>query len=119
MRHEPVGDRQRVVELAVADELHRRHDRNAVFPERVGGRGHFVENGAILAEKPVPQEFIAGKIDEIPVVDEFRVAKIGVDALALLFRTLLRELEPVDKHEKGREAYFVVRRCDKAFDFSE
>lgn len=119
MRHEPVGDRQRMAEIAVADELHRRHDRNAVLPERAGGRCHLVEKGAILAEKPVSQQLIAGKIDEIPVVDEFRVAKIGVDALALFFRTLLRELEPVDKHEKSREADFVVRRCDKAFDFGE
>ena len=96
MRHEPVGDRQRMAEIAVADELHRRHYRNAVLPERAGGRCHLVEKGAVSAEKPVPQQLVAGKIDKVPVVDEFRVGKIDVDALALFFRTLLRELEPAD-----------------------
>ena len=117
MRHEPVGDRQRMAEIAVADELHRCHYRNAVLPERAGGRCHLVEKGAVSAEKPVPQQLVAGKIDKVPIVDEFRVGKIDVDALALFFRTLLRELEPADKHEKGGEADFVVGRCDKAFDF--
>jgi hypothetical protein len=106
MVKEEVGDGEAVGKVAAADEVHGGDDGDALFPE-AGGAGEAVEEGAVAVFEPDAEEFVAGEVHEVPVVDAGGMGKVEVHAFASGVLVAMGAGEALEEDEEGGEPCFV------------
>ena len=87
-----------VGEVAGADERLRGKDGNALFPE-AGRGGEGIEHGAVSPKQPSAEDMRGAAIDEVPVVDPFRVRQVEADDALLSGGVLLCPTETTPEHQ--------------------
>lgn len=89
---------ERVGEVTCTDEGLRGEDGDALLPQACGG-GEPIEYGAVAPKQPGTEDLRGAAIDEVPVVDPFRVGEVEVDEVLLSGGVLLGTAESTPKHQ--------------------
>ena len=75
---QPLGDRERIVEIIAADEEQRGEDRRASLPE-VRRSGEVTEQIPRLVDQVATDDVPGTEVDQVPVVDPVDPAEVQVD----------------------------------------
>lgn len=113
---EHFGDRQRVIEIVVADEVLRGDDGDAAFPERFGLRER-VQTIAIAFEQMRADDVRCRGVDQIPVVDAMRVRDVA--PINLVTRHVVAALVLVNENSQREKARLVPARLQQRNQFRD
>ena len=64
-----------VIQLIMADELHRADHPDTLFPNRFAVTGKIIKQGSVLVQKPGTEQLIARQVNQIPIVNEIRIIR--------------------------------------------
>lgn len=106
VRQKEGAESERVGEVTGTHEGLSGEDGDALLPE-AGGGGEGVEHGAVAPEQPCTEDMRGTAIDEVPVVDPFRVGEVEADEALLSGGVLLGPTESTPKHEQGEQPLFM------------
>ena len=95
----------------MAEEHHGADDADTLLPDGAALAGKGVERRGVVSEVPGAEDFVAGEVDEVPVVHRRKVVEVEVNAPLLFGGVFLGVVKTLYQDQQTRQPHFVPLRC--------